>query len=369
MADEKLTIQTIAVSHVRVPLPKPAAVSTFKIPAVDTCAVTLRTREGLSGVGWCAAFGAEKCRALMAMVRDLFGTLINRDANDTEGNWAAMRQAASFVGRDGVSAMAIAALDTASWDIKAKAAGLPLWKMLGGGRSKIPCYASEGLWINADIEALKEEAASLIERGHTAVKLRVGKPDLAEDIARVAAVREAIGGATLMVDANQGWTVERAMEACRELEDFDLEWVEEPVDHEDVRGCARVAAETEIPICQGETNWNERGMRHLLVAGACDVLMADLQRCSGPTGWMKAAGAAAEHGTPIISHLFHETSAHLMSAAPGSIWCEHMPWWEPILKEPAPFKDGHIHLGDKPGVGMEWDEEACRKFAPTPGGD
>ena len=369
MADEKLTVQTIAVSHVRVPLPKPAAVSTFKIPAVDTCAVTLRTREGLSGTGWCAAFGAEKCRALMAMVRDLFGTLINKDANDTEGNWAAMRQAASFVGRDGISAMAIAALDTASWDIKAKAAGLPLWKLLGGGRSEIPCYASEGLWINAGIESLRDEAARLIARGHTAMKLRVGKPDLAEDIARVAAVREVIGDATLMVDANQGWSVEQAMEACRELAAFDLEWVEEPVDHEDVRGCALVAGETDIPICQGETNWNERGMRHLLVAGAADVLMADLQRCSGVTGWLKAAAAAKEHGTPITPHLFHETSAHLMSATPGSVWCEHMPWWEPILQEPAAFKDGCIVLGEAPGIGAEWDEEACKRFAPTPGGD
>ena len=369
MGNEKLIIQTITVSHIRVPLPKPAAVSTFKIPAVDTCAVTLRTRDGLSGMGWCAAFGAEKCRALMAMVRDMFGVLINKDSNDTEGNWAAMRQAAGFVGRDGISAMAIAALDTASWDIKAKAAGLPLWKLLGGTRAEVPCYASEGLWINADIESLREEAAHLIESGHTAMKLRVGKPDLGDDIARVAAVREVIGDATLMVDANQGWTVEQAMEACRELAAFDLEWVEEPVDHEDVCGCAMVACETDIPICQGETSWNERGMRHLLVAGAADVLMADLQRNSGPSGWLKAAGAASEQGTPITSHLFHETSAHLMSATPGSVWCEHMPWWEPILKEPAAFKNGRIVLGDAPGLGLEWDEEACRKFSPTPGGD
>jgi L-alanine-DL-glutamate epimerase-like enolase superfamily enzyme len=370
VADQKLTIQTITVSHVRVPLPKPAAVSTFKIPAVDTCVITLRTREGLSGIGWCAAFGAEKCRALMAMVRDLFGTLINRDASDTEGNWAAMRQAASFVGRDGISAMAISALDTASWDIKAKAAGLPLWKMIGGGRTEIPCYASEGLWINASLEELREEAASLIARGHTAMKLRVGKPDLAEDIARTAAVREVIGPDTiLMVDANQGWSVERAKEACRELSAFNLEWIEEPVDHEDVRGCALVAADTDTPICQGETSWNERGMRHLLVVGAADVLMADLQRCSGPTGWIKAAAAAKEHAVPITPHLFHETSAHLMSAAPDSIWCEHMPWWEPILKEPLPFREGCLHLSDKPGIGVEWDEDACRRYAPTPGGD
>ena len=370
MADAKLTIQTIAVSHVRVPLPWPAAVSTFRIPAVDTCAITLRTREGLSGIGWCAAFGAERCRALMAMVRDLFGVLINKDAADTEENWAAMRQAASFVGRDGISAMAIAALDTACWDIKARAAGAPLWKLLGGDRREIPCYASEGLWINASEEELKTEAESFIGRGHAGMKLRVGLPSLGDDIARTAAVRGVIGpDATLMVDANQGWSVEEAKAACRELSAFDLEWIEEPVDHEDMCGCADVAADTDTPICQGETNWNSRGMHHLLVVGAADVLMADLQRCSGITGWLKAAAIAKEFGVPITPHLFHEVSAHLMSAAPHSIWCEHMPWWEPILKEPMPLEDGRLLLTDKPGIGIEWDEEACRRYAPVAGGD
>ncbi len=370
MPDAKLTIQTIAVSHVRVPLPKPAAVATFQIPAVDTCAITLRTREGVSGVGWCAAFGAEKCRALMAMVRDLFGTMIGRDPRNTEENWAAMRKAVSFVGRDGISAMAIAALDTACWDIKAKAEGVPLWKMLGGERTRIPAYASEGLWINQSVDELKEEAVSLIEGGHAGMKLRVGKPTLDEDVARAAAVREAIGpGAALMVDANQGWSVDEAKEACRALAAFKLEWVEEPVDHEDIRGCAEVAKDSPVPICTGETNYNERGMKHLLTAGAADVLMADLERCSGVTGWMKAAALAKEFGKPITPHLFHEVSAHMMSATDHAVWCEHRPWWEPILKEPMGFEDGHLILTDAPGIGVEWDEAACKRYAPAAGGD
>ena len=262
MADAKLTIQTIAVSHVRVPLPWPAAVSTFRIPAVDTCAITLRTREGLSGIGWCAAFGAERCRALMAMVRDLFGVLINKDAADTEENWAAMRQAASFVGRDGISAMAIAALDTACWDIKARAAGAPLWKLLGGDRREIPCYASEGLWINASEEELKTEAESFIGRGHAGMKLRVGLPSLGDDIARTAAVRGVIGpDASLMVDANQGWSVEEAKAACRELSAFDLEWIEEPVDHEDMGDFRQIRVQrfdhvriVEVAVTAGDEN-------------------------------------------------------------------------------------------------------------------
>ncbi len=365
----KLTIQTISLGLVRVQLPRPLKVSTFDLPGVDTCCVTLRTREGLSGVGWCFAFGAERLRALAAMVRDQFSTLIGKDPRNTEENWAAMRKSVSFVGRDGVSAHAIGALDTACWDIKAKAEGIPLWKLLGGGRTEIPCYASEGFWLNDSVEDLKKEAARLMTLGFAAVKHRVGKPTLEEDIERTRAVREAIGPEKkLMVDANQGWSVEQARAACRELEAFNLEWIEEPVDYEDVRGCAEVVAASNIPVCQGETSYNPRGMRHLLVAGAADVLMADLQRMSGVTGWLKAAEFAREFGKPITSHLFHDVSAHLMSAAPDSIWCEHMPWWEPIIKEPMEMKSGHLVLTEKPGLGIEWDDDAIQKFTHPAGG-
>lgn len=364
-----LSIQTISLGLVRVPLPRPLKVSTFDLPGVDTCCVTLRTREGIDGVGWCFAFGPERLRALAAMVRDQFSVLIGKDPRNTEENWNDMRQSVSFVGRDGISAHAIGALDTACWDIKAKAEGVPLWKLLGGERTEIPCYASEGLWLNDSVDDLQKEAASLIDGGHAAVKHRVGKPTLEEDIERTRAVHEAIGNEmTLMADANQGWSVEQAKEACRLLEEFDLTWVEEPVDHEDVRGCAEVAESSQIPICQGETNYNLRGMRHLLVAGAADILMADLQRLSGVTGWLKAAEAAREFGKPITPHLFHEVSAHLMSPFSDSVWCEHMPWWEPVLQEPMKVKNGHLLLTDQPGIGMEWDPAAIQKYTHPAGG-
>ena len=167
---------------------------------------------------------------------------------------------------------------------------------------------------------------------------------------------------------NVPWSVEQAKVACRELEQFNLEWIEEPVDYEDVRGCAEVAASSQVPICQGETSYNPRGMRHLLVAGAADVLMADLQRMSGVTGWLKAAEVAREYGKPITPHLFHEVSAHLMTAAPEAVWCEHMPWWEPVIKEPMELKLGRLHLNEKPGLGIEWDEKAIRNFTHPAGG-
>ncbi|MEK6712437.1 MAG: mandelate racemase/muconate lactonizing enzyme family protein [Nitrospinota bacterium] len=369
MAPSPLTLLMATPVHVRVPLPRPLAVSTFRLPAVDTCAVTLRTREGLKGIGWCFAFGPERARALMAMVRDLFGVIAGKDPRDAEATWEAMRRSASFVGREGLSAMAIGALDTACWDIAAQAAGQPLWKLLGGERREIPCYASEGLWLNATRDELQWEAASLKARGFRAMKLRVGKPSLEEDLERVRAVREAVGGEfPLMADANQGWSLEAARRACLELEPHRLVWIEEPVDHEDIPGMAALVKESAADICTGETNYGPPGLRRILEAGAADVLMADLERCAGVTGWLRAARLAEAFGKPITPHLFHEVSAHLMSACPGAVWCEHMPWWEPILKEPLPVKEGFLVLSDKPGLGIEWDEAALRRFAPPAGG-
>lgn len=369
MASPALTLLSATPAHVRVPLPRPLAVSTFRLPAVDTCAVTLRTREGLKGIGWCFAFGPERARALMAMVRDLFGVLAGKDPREAEANWEAMRRSASFVGREGLSAMAIGALDTACWDIAAQAAGQPLWKLLGGARREIPCYASEGLWLNATVDELQREAAALKARGFRAMKLRLGKPALEEDLARVRAVREAAGADfPLMVDANQGWGLGHARRACRELEAERLVWIEEPVDHEDIPGMALLARESATDICTGETNYGPVGLRRILEAGGADVLMADLERCGGVTGWLRAARLAGEFGKPITPHLFHEASAHLMSACPGAVWCEHMPWWEPILREPLPVVDGFLVLPDKPGLGIEFDEAAIRRCAPPAGG-
>lgn len=355
--------------HLCVPLPRPLRTATFEMRAVDTCCVTLRTKGGRKGRGWCFAFGPERARAMMAMARDLFATLLGRDPADAAANWEAMRKAATFVGRDGVSAMAMSALDTACWDLAAQAAGQPLWRFIGGRRREIPCYASEGLWLNMRIAELEEEAASLKARGFRGMKLRVGGGSLDADVERIRAVRAAIGGeVALMVDANQAWDVETAKRACRAFAPFDLRWVEEPVDHEDVRGCAEVARASEIPICTGETNYNPRGMRRLLAAGAADILMPDLARCSGVTGWRRAAAIAREFGKPVTPHLFHEVSAHLLSAEPHGVWCEHMPWWERILREPMALRDGNLVLSERPGLGIEWDEAAFREFAPPVGG-
>jgi len=362
-------ILSVTPIHLSIPLAKPAFVSTFHMKSVETCLVKVRTTDGLEGLGWCFSFGPERARALVAMVRDLAGILTGKDPTKLEENWECMRKSVSFVGRDGISAMAISSLDTACWDISAKIHEVPLWKFLGGRRNRIRCYASEGLWLNYSIEQLQEEALFFKNKGFGGMKLRVGKKDLKEDIDRVSAVRETVGKKmNLMVDVNQGWNQQKAFEAIESFKPFDLTWIEEPVDHEDYSLCSEVKRKSTIPICSGETNYNVGGMLRLLSDDCVDFLMPDLQRCSGITGWKKVSAVAKEFSIPITSHLFHEVSSHLMTLEEENCWCEYMPWWDCVFEKSCEVSKGEIILSQELGLGLKISDKALEKFAPPLGG-
>ncbi len=362
-------ILSVTPIHLSIPLAKPVYVSTFHMKSVETCLVKVRTKDGLEGLGWSFAFGAERARAIVAMVRDLAGVLVGKDSTKLEENWNCMRNSVSFVGRDGISAMAIAALDTACWDISSKIFDMPLWKYLGGKRTNIRCYASEGLWLNYSLEQLQEEALFFKSQGFQGMKLRVGKDELQEDIDRIIAVREAVGEEmNLMIDVNQGWSREKAFEAIESLKLFNLTWIEEPVDHEDYFLCSEIRKKSSIPICSGETNYNVGGMLRLLSENCVDFLMPDLQRCSGITGWNKVSEVAQKYSITLTSHLFHEVSAHLMSKENEDFWCEYMPWWECIFEIKHQIYKGEMILSEEPGIGLEIKKGILDKFSPPVGG-
>lgn len=362
-------ILSVTPIHLSIPLVKPVFVSTFQMKYIETCLVRVRTLNGFEGIGWSFAFGAERARALVAMVRDLSGVLIGEDATKLEDNWDCMRKSVSFVGRDGISAMAISSLDTACWDISSKINEMPLWKYLGGKRTRVRCYASEGLWLNYSLQELIEEALLFKNQGFKGMKLRVGKSELQEDIDRISAVRETIGEEiNLMVDVNQGWNKQKAFEAIESFNPFNLTWIEEPVDHEDYFLCSEVKRKSSIPICSGETNYNVTGMLRLLSDNCVDFLMPDLQRCSGITGWKKVSEIAQIYSIPITSHLFHEISSHLMSLENEDFWCEYMPWWDCIFEKEYKIFNGEIVLSEVPGIGLKIKEEALVKFSPPVGG-
>lgn len=359
-----LKIEKVETRLVSIPLSRPLITATFPINAIDTVLVDVRTNEGISGLGWVFAFGRGRVAGIQSMIDDLGQLLVGEDPTRMEHCWRKIWKACTFIGHSGAATIALSPIDSALWDIAGKAANLPLARLLGGYRDRVEAYASEGLWLDQTIDELQKQASEFVGRGFRGMKMRVGKPSLADDIARVAAVREAIGpDVTLMVDANQAWDVPTALRFAAGVEESDLLWIEEPVYYQDYRGMARIAAETHIPLCVGETNYGMDDFRRLCEQGCGHYIMPDLMRMGGVGNWMKVAHMCEAFGLPVTPHLFMEVSSHQACALSNAIWQEHQPWWEPILKEPVDFRDGYIHIRPVPGLGIEWDEAAIARYA------
>jgi L-alanine-DL-glutamate epimerase-like enolase superfamily enzyme len=195
------------------------------------------------------------------------------------------------------------------------------------------------------------------------MKMRIGRARPAEDVERVRRVREAVGpDVGLLVDVNQGWDEPTALRVGRELEAFGLSWLEEPLPYEDLEGCARVAAALTTPVATGESDYGSLAMKRHLEARAADVLMPDLQRMGGVTGFLDAAALCQAWHQPVSSHLFTETSCHLLAAAPNGLILEHMPWWDALFTEPLSVADGHVLVPERPGIGLELSAPALARF-------
>jgi L-alanine-DL-glutamate epimerase-like enolase superfamily enzyme len=344
------------------PLPRPLRTASHDIRAVDTVVVEMRTDTGAAGAGYCFAFGRHRARALHALVEDLIPLYQGQPPAAARALHEAAWRSINFLGHAGAAVMALAALDTACWDLAAQDAGLPLVRLLGGQRDRVPTYASSGLWLDASIDDLVAEAERFVAQGHRAVKMRLGRGP-SEDVERVGRVREAIGpDIRLLADANQGWDEMTALRVGAALEVFDLFWLEEPLPYEDLAGHARVAAALRTPIASGETEYGVLGMKRYLDARAADVLMPDLQRMGGVTGFLKAAALCEAFHVPLSSHLFVETSAHLLAAAPHALICEHMDWWEVLFDEALQVREGMLLLPERPGLGVRLRQEALDRF-------
>jgi len=269
-----------------------------------------------------------------------------------------------LVGREGVSLIAVSGLDMAAWDAAAKAADLPLAAFLGGTVGPVPAYNSNGLWLTP-LETLAAEAAALVaEGGFTGLKLRLGRDRLADDLAAIAAVREAAGATVkLMCDFNQGLSLGDALTRCHALDDAGLYWFEEPTTYDNIPGYAQLARELKTPVQLGENFYGPRLLYQAILAGAGDYVMPDLMRIGGVSGWLRAAAIAGAAGIPMSTHLYPEIAAHLMRVTDTAHWLEWQDWADPVLSEPFQLKDGQLIVPEKPGQGIAWDEKAVARFA------
>jgi mandelate racemase len=255
--------------------------------------------------------------------------------------------------------IAVAGIDMAAWDALARAAGVPLCVLLGGSIGAVPAYNSNGLWLKSPEEVASEAVELREEGGFQGLKLRLGRERLADDLAAIEAVREALGtDVSLMVDFNQGLQFGEALERCHAIDDLGLTWIEEPIVYDNLEGYARLTADLKTPIQIGENFYGPRALYTALQMKACDYVMPDFMRIGGVTGWQRAAAIVAAAGIPISTHLYPEVAAHVMRVTETAHWLEWQDWANPILQQPYEVKDGKLHIPSVPGVGLEWDEKA-----------
>jgi L-alanine-DL-glutamate epimerase-like enolase superfamily enzyme len=239
----------------------------------------------------------------------------------------------------------------------------PLHRLLGTARSRIKAYHSGGLWVSMSVDELLAQAQDFLDQGFRAMKMRLGRPSVEEDAERATAIREVIGpDIELMADANQGFSVSRAIREGRALEQVNLTWFEEPVQAYDLEGSARVAAEIDTPIASGETEYARYGFRDMLERKSADVLMPDLQRVGGITEFVRVAHMAEAFDVPVSPHVYTEQCLQLCAALPNVSHSEYMPWFSPLYREALDIEDGDFIIPDRPGLGFTFDPDAVESY-------
>ena len=329
--------------------------------------VEVETDEGAVGVG-ATYFGGALTGSLKRAVEELGALCIGEDPVRVEAVTAKLRGAAGSAGPGGILNLALSAIDTALWDLRAKSTGLPLWKLLGGARDRVPTYASGALMRGLSLDRVVAAAATLKERGWREMKTQMalpGETTPAKEVERMRRVRDAIGpDIKLMCDINQRWRPEQAIDIGRRVEDegVGLFWLEDVTTADDFPGLARVTAALSTPVAGGEYVWGIAPFRHMLEARSVDVVMIDLVRVGGITQWLKVAGMAEAFNLPVVSHLIPEVHVHLIGAIPNGLTVEYMPWLMPLFKEVPLQHDGELVLPTVPGLGLEFDHTTIERY-------
>ena len=318
----------------------------------------ITTELGHSGVGFSYSKRAGG-PAQYAHAKEVAAGLIGEDPNDIGRIYTKLLWAGASVGRSGVATQALAAVDIALYDLKAKRAGLPLAKLLGSFRDSVQTYNTSGGFLNATLDEVKARATQSIEEGIGGIKIKVGLPDSKEDLRRVAGIREHIGwDVPLMVDANQQWDRATALRMGRQLEEFNLVWIEEPLDAYDFEGHAQLAQVLDTPIATGEMLASVAEHKGLISANGCDIIQPDAPRVGGITQFLRLAALADERGLGLAPHFAMDIHLHLAAAYPREPWVEHFDWLDPLFNERLETKDGRMIVPDRPGLGITLSDQA-----------
>lgn len=316
----------------------------------------VRDQDGAEGVGYTFTVGRNGGAIANILEREITPLVIGRDADLIEAIWHMLWWDLHYGGRGGPTVLALSAIDMALWDLKAKKQSTPLWKLLGGFSDRVPCYAG-GIDLELPLPKLLKQTDGNLDRGFRAIKMKVGRKRLSEDVERVAAMRKHLGpDIPLMVDANMKWTVDEAIRAARAFAPSDLTWLEEPISPDDIAGHARVVRDGGLPIAAGENLRTLWDFKHLIASGGVTFPEPDVTNCGGITHFMKIAHLAEAFNLPVTSHGAHDVTVHLLAAVPNRSYLEaHGFGLDRYIAEPLKIEDGFAIAPSTPGHGIAFD--------------
>ena len=322
----------------------------------ETPFVQITDSDGATGLGYTYTIG-QGGPAIMSLLREtLVPQLVGREAEEIGRIWRDLLFSTHATSVGAITSLALAAIDTALWDLRCRRAALPLYRMLGGAKDSVPMYTTEGGWLHISIEELVADAVEAKSLGFSGSKVKIGHPHLSEDRERLQAVRDAVGANyEIMVDANQSFSLAEARRRATVLQALDIAWFEEPMPADDVGAHATLAAGTSVPIAVGESMYSISQFKDYLVAGAASVIQVDVARIGGITPWMKVAHMAEAHNVPVCPHFLMELHISLVCAIPNAPWLEYIPQLDNLTSCLMRMENGHAFPSDKPGLGIDWD--------------
>jgi L-alanine-DL-glutamate epimerase-like enolase superfamily enzyme len=355
-----MKITDIKTEWLRVPFATPIADSTHELTFLDLILVEVFAGDH-SGISYMLSFDYAPLLLKGIVDHELKRHVIGLDADQIRAIYERNLQATEYIGREGLAMWGTAAIDVALWDLLGKRLGVPAALLFGANAKAVPVYGSGG-WISYTDEQLADEVSRYLARGFQAVKLKVGGNE-DRDVERVAAVRKAIGPERkLMIDANQGLTLDGALRLARRLEQYRVAWLEEPFAKDDIESYLRLASQTEIPLAAGEREFGVPPFRRLVESRCISVVQPDLLRVGGVTGWRLVAGLAESNLLKVAPHFYREHDLHLAAAQPNLIAIESFDWLDPLLKHPFEIKNGLAVVPDRPGFGVAFREAAVREY-------
>lgn len=341
--------------------------STHSITHWGAPGVAIHTDTGHVGYGFSGTHAhLPTDKLIVDCITDSYGPLlIGEDPLATRALWEKLHKQSEiyWVGRSGITHLALGAIDIALWDLKCKALNLPLWSLLGGsGKEKVQAYNTDGGWLNWSKTDLVSDCKRMVEEhGYRAVKIKVGGESGTEDLRRVEAVRTALGAdIQIMTDANGAWSLPKAIQLGSKLADFDVTWIEEPISFDDIGGHRRLAQSISTPIALGEQLYLTAQFKDFIQQGAVHYVQPDIVRLAGITEWWTVAEMALAHDLPVVPHVgdMGQVHQHLCIAHPACDLLEYIPWLNSWMKNPAQVKDGFYVTPQAAGAGMEPSQEA-----------